>query len=275
LQESAKGSSPDCHIAAHRIGRVAYQIYQESAFGECDSRCNNGCYHGVMEGVVSHYGDTNLIPSLEKLCMSVEEKRRGECFHGAGHGILAYLSYDIPESLKKCGQLSSSYNREVCMTGVFMENINVASGLGLSEATHTTRWLNNDPHFPCNALDQSDEVQRGCYENQTDRMLQLFKSDFARVAAECLRAPKNAIATCFKSYGRDAAGYSRLDRARTMALCANAPQQGGYRDECIRGAVLQYIYSGTSSANEKAHSLCALVSPLFKQSCEKIVDGKK
>src|SRR3989338_3366873 len=49
VEESNGGTIFDCHQEAHGIGRVGYTIYKEKAFGECDSSCHSGCYHGAME----------------------------------------------------------------------------------------------------------------------------------------------------------------------------------------------------------------------------------
>ena len=42
--------------------------------------------------------------------------------YGIGHGVLAWASYEIPESLDICDALPTNQDHQSCYSGVFMEN---------------------------------------------------------------------------------------------------------------------------------------------------------
>ena len=71
---------------------------------------------------------------------------------------MAWSDYEIYESLEACDLIEQEFHRKSCYSGVFMENIvgGIARGLLKAEdgAYHYTDYLNDDPHYPCNAVDE-------------------------------------------------------------------------------------------------------------------------
>src|SRR6185295_8507310 len=105
--------------------------------------------------------------------------QQSQCLHGIGHGIMAWSGYALPDALRHCDALEPG--RQPCYTGVFMENI-----VGSLDSHHSgqpagSRYLSNDPQYPCTIVD--DKHKESCYLLQTSRMLQLFGPNFARIAA--------------------------------------------------------------------------------------------
>ena len=267
LEESGGGSEFDCHTAAHNIGRVGYEIYQESAFQDCNASCHSGCYHGAMEALLHEKGTQELARNVNTICdKSTTRFGRFECLHGVGHGVMAYVDYDMPEALIECDKLADSFEQTSCYGGVFMENIVTGQGSGARGVGHVTDWVNReDPHYPCIAIDQNYDVQYQCYQMQTGWMLTLFNSDFSRVAMECLTARPDMVPVCYKSFGRDAAGYTFRDPVRILQHCDKVPTE--YHEECVTGAVNVIIDFWGPELGDQASEFCSLVSDPSKKSC--------
>jgi hypothetical protein len=176
---------------------------------------------------------------------------------------MAWTDYDLPKALKACEQLPNG--QLSCWTGVFMENIvgglteeNQSASLG-----HFTKYLSQNPHFPCNAVEE--KYKGACYFLQTSRMIQLFQNDFAKVAKTCAEAPEAYRRSCFESMGRDAGGLYRENPSGAIAACANIPP-GNARVGCLTGAAQDFFWD--PSGQDAALGFCRLLNePSEKTPC--------
>lgn len=235
VADSENGYRIDCHQEAHQVGRTAFELFGSSVFKKINYSCHSGYIHGAMEAFIKKTGTSNLTRKIESLCKNYKTSfSKFECLHGIGHGLTAFVSYDIPKALNLCYQLSNEYARRSCFGGVFMENIMVAGGKGAIRG-HETKWVSPDPHFPCNSVDQGELVQFECYQMQTSRMLEIFDYDFQRIASECLRSPLNMVSVCFRSMGRDIAGQTLRDPDKIISLCQVSPYE--HYQECLTGGL--------------------------------------
>lgn len=123
--KEAISSSPEiskkCHDYAHEIGHEAFDI-----FGFAVSIAHAGtdiCAGGYTHGILEHYfaSDTRLGETPERACDGIDEKKRGSCFHGVGHGLMFLYGDDITKSLEKCETLGDKKWKNRCAEGVFME----------------------------------------------------------------------------------------------------------------------------------------------------------
>ncbi len=271
VDESNGGTTFDCHQEAHTIGRIGYTIHKEKTFGECDASCHSGCYHGAMESFLNEKGTANLSKNIDAVCSLFETSfGKFECLHGVGHGLLAYVDYDLPEAVKECKSLGVWFNTVSCYGGMFMENVLTGQGLGASEKVdHETEWVNQtDPHFPCNALDKNDyDLEYQCYQMQTSWMLTLYNFDFTKVRNACLKAPDNMIPVCFKSFGRDAAGNTLRNPEGIMKNCALVPKTKDYYNQCLIGAVNVIVDFWGPALQGQAAELCRMPAESGKEVC--------
>jgi len=270
IEQSGGGSQYDCHQQAHKIGGVGYKIEKEKSFQSCDASCHSGCYHGAMESFLSEKGTANLAEDITAVCKKFETGFGNfECLHGVGHGVLAYVDYDMPGAIKECQKLPDNFSQNSCYGGMFMENILTGQGLGASAKTdHATNWVNRtDPYFPCDKIDKAYDVQYQCYQMQTSWILTMSNYNFDIVAKQCLDAPDNMQSVCFKSFGRDAAGNSLRDPAKILQLCSKAPIIKGYYDQCIIGALNVIVDFWGPGLKNQASQLCALTKGSHKQIC--------
>ncbi len=265
LSDSDNGSKVDCHQQAHKIGRVAYKIYDANSFKNMDSSCHSGFIHGAMESFLQDKGTQNLSLNIQNLCNNFSSSfGTFECLHGVGHGVMAYENYDLASALKLCQTLTDSYSEESCYGGVFMENIIASQGNGVTSA-HRTQWVSQDPLFPCNSIDQEESLQMQCYLMQTSRMLDLFNYDFYKVSQACTKAQQNMVSTCFQSLGRDAAGYTLRDSVKTNQICKIVPKE--HYQDCVRGALFVLIDFWGDKIVDQPHTLCKTLDSDNKAFC--------
>ncbi len=274
VAESNGGTSFDCHQQAHSIGRVGFELYGEEAFPQCDANCHSGCYHGAMESFLNKTGTTELAGNIDRICQKFDTSFGiFECLHGVGHGVLAYLDYDMPATITQCRALKDSFSQSSCFGGMFMENILTGQGLGASEKDHQTSWINvNDPFYPCNKIDQSNDVQYQCWQMQTSWMLTISNYNFDVVSKECLKAPKDMIPVCYQSFGRDIGGHTLRDPQKIMNLCAKTPEE--YYDKCIIGALNVIIDFWGPGLKDQAAQLCSLTEEPHKKVCNNALIGR-
>jgi hypothetical protein len=273
LENSGGGALEGCHQAAHVVGKLSYELYGATAFAGGSEHCHSGYYHGAMETMLYQEGTADLAGTVRRICDTfVTSFGKYECLHGVGHGIMAYEDYDLPKALDDCEHLGSDDDRDSCYGGVFMENIATAQGMGASP-DHTTTWVGEDPHYPCNAISKDLSVQRHCYLMQTTWMLGLLGNDFSKVADECLKAPAEVGGFCFASMGRDAAGIALRDPGQINGVCLNAPK-GDYYDYCIAGGLNVIVDFWGSNLGDQATALCRRIGKDSKLSCYTILAGR-
>jgi plastocyanin len=256
----------DCHQPAHKAGHFAYEIFNEKAFQTCSAECHSGCYHGATEAYFKEHGTAHLEDNLKVICSSeLNPFFSHQCIHGIGHGLMAWSNYEIHEALKHCDSLSTQTGS--CHSGVFMENI--VGGLA-QEAGHLTKYLNDDPLFPCTIVEE--KYRSACYFYQSSRMIQIFKGDFSKVADICARLPDVYRTPCFLSLGRDVGGANRNDGANAIKICGEVAKTND-RSLCLSGAVQDFFWD--TSGQQEALEFCRLVSaPDTKAGCYETIFGR-
>lgn len=251
-----------CHDAAHEVGRIAYEAFGPASFVISGHECQAGALHGSIEALFADRGTSRLGEDVAAVCATAANPfLTHQCYHGVGHGLMAWTSYEIHEALELCGVIGDDLNRASCSSGVFMENI-VGGLSGLMG--HTTEYLRpDDPHHPCDTV--AAAYVKDCYYYQTTHMLRVFDSDFAAVAATCAGLPGNARTSCFSSYGRDVGNWTRGDPERAVGLCGHAPAGSDYA-ACIAGTAQDRFWE-TSGAGE-AVVVCSLAeAPDAAEAC--------
>lgn len=245
-----------CHPLAHTIGRTALSIYPEinDAFAHGDPYCWSGYYHGILEEFVDTMGKTEVFSKIDTICSAVDGKESYSfnyynCVHGLGHGVMSVTNQKLFGALLLCDNLSGSWEKSSCYSGVFMENVIIENKGG------TTDYLRpSEPIYPCNAV--GDNYKQVCYLMQTSYMLKVSGNNFKTVFDICAQVESPYQATCYQSLGRDASGQSSSNKSQTKATCllgANFEQ----KSNCVIGAVKDFIsyYHSDIQAKEFCSSL--------------------
>ncbi len=246
-----------CHQRAHETGRYSYELFGASVFGSSGHECEGGAFHGAMEAFLRDRGTTSLEADLPVICGTAKvDFFKLNCIHGVGHGLMAWTSYVLPDALELCDALIEDRDQRACYSGVFMEN--VVGGLSGSMGHHSDYLSEDDPHYPCNAVDR--RYVGPCYLYHSTRMLIMFDYDYGKTAQECARAPMAGQYDCLESFGRDLAAISLGDSLRGIQLCHENLTDRRHRTWCIQGSVQARFWE--TSRSEEALAMCRILSSL-------------
>jgi hypothetical protein len=265
VEKLYEGGSPACHGVVHTIGAATLTRNGGDVartFAEGSSLCWSGYYHGILERSLLDVGSSRpvaLRAVSQTLCDEVIERETPwvayQCLHGLGHGLMISTALDLPASLDTCRRLSTRWKREVCRSGVFMENVWPAFGV--------SPWLRDDePLYPCTAV--AREARARCYQMATTRILGLVDGDWSETARLCSTVEGSFASWCFRSFGRDASGNSGRDIEETIETCALTRPYSGEHD-CVYAAAQDVTANYTSGS--RAGRLCERVRHDLLEPC--------
>jgi len=290
----------DAHVYTHAIGIESYDPARpvSEVFAECTELFQSGCYHGVIQAHFVARGDVND-STVRELCEDFKQPGGDQfllfqCLHGMGHGLTMLYGYHLPRALEGCDLLMSSWDRESCYGGAFMENIvsatnphHVASELvseqGASRGDHRgepaatehehgsaamgavsepfEQLRDDDPQYPCSILDA--RYLTACYMMQTSVMLWQTGNDIGAAARLCMDAPEGWRKTCYQSLGRDISAHTLQDPDDSLRECRKSPEQ--YREWCYVGLVKNFVdLTATTGAG---FAFCSMVEEAAKPRC--------
>lgn len=118
----------DLHLLGHVVGDVLFKEEGANGIKVCTQDFRNACSHSIVVGLLSEKGEV----ALDEISDACEKAPGGKgaytmCFHGLGHGILAYAGYDFKKSVEICKRTGTSKHsyQEVnqCISGSLMEMI--------------------------------------------------------------------------------------------------------------------------------------------------------
>ena len=247
LQEKTATDSAvaaDCHRIAHRMGSAALSRYKDEvapAFIAGSPVCASGYYHGIIERAFLGQPKDKLTAVSRQLCSDskITEQRflLYQCVHGLGHGLMIYLGYDMPGSLKTCAGLKDEFDDISCSGGVFMENFNSSYGI-------TSKYLRkSDPIYPCNSVAEKYKAQ--CYGLVTANLLKNTGYDQKKTADGCKRSEPDWVGICFESFGRDVSGIAGKSAEKALASCRLAGKNEG---DCLYGVAREIVNADAAGA---------------------------
>lgn len=174
----------DCHLLAHFIGE---EVVKENnfdlakSFSQCSDQCIQGCYHGVMEQYLSQTTTSDSLnqTTLDAVCKSFVEEPLAyrQCIHGLGHGLLAHNYLPLEKALNTCELLSSEYDQQTCLGGLFMEHVD--SFLTLEKSA-----LEKQLSGICDPFGNS-QYSAGCFSALGEGLMFYTGHNFAEVENYC------------------------------------------------------------------------------------------
>ena len=178
----------EVHFLAHYVGDKIYRLEGLGGLEICDFSFLYGCYHGFIARALLE-DPNNTIRQLERICDKYIDNplKYDACFHGMGHGIVAYEGYnfdDMLQVLDRCDLLSKEMPRQFCYSGVFMErNLNIMHAI--TENNVLIRKFDADKaHEPCSKL--PSKFQFTCYWQQVVWWSRILDNDFEKMHVLCM-----------------------------------------------------------------------------------------
>ena len=192
-----------CHLMAHGIGKSAYKNNPEKwqeLINTLPPVCSYGAIHGVIENyVASLRGEKSTTEILPTIC---GPKPRADCNHIVGHLALVETQAKIDPALDICANFANDYQREFCLTGVFME---YQTALNLIEHGYAPEsWLNwparvDELEAMCRAYD--GENATACWKEIVHAALTKFRNNPEKIFDFCNSAQIEEGAKQCKRHG--------------------------------------------------------------------------
>ncbi len=269
-------ASFDDHQHVHEIGRETAKLkgLTVDAFLSCPTTYNYGCQHGFFEYALSQTSSHR--EAMTKICEGIGTSRPPKlysyCYHGAGHGLMMALSYNLEKSLATCDELPTRAAQEGCWQGTLMENSNAA----VTDEEKVLAFSPDDPLSPCNKLPSRYQWQ--CYINHAGYLMKVTNLNVKKAVAICLSAPAGGAVPCIQSIGlmvtnpiwqKSMRGVDTvLDVEKNVALswemCQELPTVA-LRD-CVIGAIGN-ILNFDETDIRRATMFCNLVGDPYKSTC--------
>lgn len=293
----------DTHAIGHEIGYVLYEQEGGAGIGTCsDAFRGAACAHAIVIQEYIHEGAS----ALERLSLTCAEKpegsfERSDCFHGIGHGILAYADYNYESAIGECTTASEivlAHNadtngaalRRECVDGVTMEMMQGFHDPEAWEKMRATYLPESDLFMPCSASFMPEELNQTCYlfiRSRIFKHLGRVKGDaqvhpelYTKALSYCEQLPDTDIASsraCYAGFGvdfvylvtgNDDRSFPKMSDTQLNTvheLCSFAPTLDG-RSACTLTAVDMVLSRGEGT--RAAARFCSLTpDPVLKERC--------
>lgn len=227
----------DMHLMGHVVGDILYRQEGLEGIKICTHDFRNACSHSIVVGLFLEKG-TAALPEIADACRAAPGGSGAYtmCFHGLGHGVLAYADYDMEKAISLCKKTGTAayHNREYieCVGGTVMELI----GGGFHDrelwAQARPKYLNpTDPLGLCTGSIMPTDAREICIVYATPYLFEVVGAnagspraeDFAKAFKYCDALPvwdRQNRDACFGGFGKEFVGLA-LGRDIRSATVAN------------------------------------------------------
>jgi hypothetical protein len=292
----------DVHLLAHVIGDVLYDQEGIEGIKYCTSDFRNACSHALVINIFYKEGES-AIPKIRDACKRSPGGPGAYpmCFHGVGHGVLAYTRYDFEKTVKLCDKMSNKEQNEreaiECAGGAVMEMI---SGGGhdreIWERQRPKYLKADDPLYLCNQPYMAGKkgicliyITPYLFEVQGDVLNSLAEENFARAFDFCENYPvkteddKSYKSDCFAGFGKEFVVLSSLRDIRNVGNIGEEEIKRVYdwcrltedhqgTESCISTALDSFFWGGETSP-QASFKFCQIVGSGYKDACYTALAG--
>lgn len=276
----------DIHLLGHLVGDELYKQQGLDGMKFCTPDFRNACSHTVVIGALLEDGMA-VFDQVHEVCKGAPGGRGAYtmCFHGFGHGVLAYAEYDVPEALQLCELVGTEAynNREYaeCAGGLTMEMISGVHDRDLWQKKKVIYMPDDDPLALCKNEAFTDEARDMCYGYITPQLFMAAGADLGnpdpatfpdafRFCNQLSVEDARARAACFGGFGKEfvvlaqdrdirkTADMTDAQLTRVHEWCAYAGDSDG-RSVCERHA-LGSLYWGGENDPDVSIRFCTTMS---------------
>lgn len=291
----------DLHLLGHIVGDMLYEQEGIDGIKSCTDEFRNACSHSVVIGVLNEQGPG----ALSDIAVTCTKAPGGPgaytmCFHGLGHGVLAYTGYDLQKAVEMCkltGTQQYRYREYVeCVGGTIMEMIAGVHDRDVWERQVGKFFKESDPLYPCNADWMPKEVRSICYIQLTPHLFTAAGGDLGNLSPDiypkafsyCATLPRGEgkngdRASCYSGFGkefvvlaqgrdvRDIGSMQEPGLRNIRAWCALAGDEEG--ELACASSALASLFWGGENKPDAAFTFCALAEGAARTSCYEDLAG--
>lgn len=284
----------DMHLLGHVVGDQLYKQKGVDGIKVCSDDFRNACSHSIVVGLLLEQGE-GVLPDIASACRQAPGGKGAYtmCFHGLGHGVLAYTGYEMESAVDLCKKVGTiEYgNQEMhqCISGIMMEMVTGVHDVPLWQSMRPKYFKLDDPLYPCTADFIPDESRYLCLVYITPHLFEAaggsigtpIARDFEIAFGFCDRLPEKDFSlrdACFGGFGKEFVGIAKARDIRNVDVmtteqidkiiswCGLTFDQKG-EGSCIVHA-LNSLYWGGENEPSSAISLCSqIVNQDLKTSC--------
>ncbi len=234
----------DIHLVAHAIGHKLYAQKGIDGMSICTQEFRNGCSHSIVVDTLQEFGDGDDVRAMiDTACKKAPggKSAYGMCYHGLGHGVLAYYGYSLEKTISFCSKTGTAewkyMQSQECIGGSIME---LVGGGGhdreLWKKANATYFTASDPLAPCSTRLIPQSAKARCYVYITPHLLAAVGSDFrtkdtskfADAMRACTALPFGSDrSSCIGGFGKDFVSVVGEKDIRKL-------DQGVFSDEQLR-----------------------------------------
>ncbi len=282
----------DVHLLGHVIGDMLYKQQGIAGINVCTQDFRNACSHSVVIGILNDHGE-GVLPEIAATCKEAPGGKGAYtmCFHGLGHGVLAYTGYNLERAVQMCKRTGTPEYQEreyiECVGGTIMEMIaGVHDPLAWQEQVGNY-FKDNDPLYPCSAPFMPGEVRPICYAQLTPHLYTAAGIDLASIDTSkyekafsfCNALPQGSQEreSCYGGFGKEFIVSARERDVRDIGSM-EAPALAHVREWCTyandadgekacNGSALASLFWGAENKPDAAFTFCAIASGQEQQEC--------
>lgn len=231
LKKASVAPNTDMHLLGHVVGDILYEQQGAEGIQICTQDFRNACSHSIVVGLFTEKG-VEALSEIQEAC----KKAPGGigayimCYHGLGHGILAFAGYDFSKTIKLCQKTGTSqYSRREypeCVSGAVME---IISGGGHNRELwqmQRPKYLKIDnPFYICSPPFMPEDARARCYDYIAPYLWEVVgadinnpnERDFANSFKLCEQvSQENYRRICFGGFGKEFVGLAQSKDIRKV-----------------------------------------------------------
>jgi len=167
LIESEPKYGADKHLLGHYAGDQLYEERGLEGMQICTPDLWYACAHSIVIGALIEQG-LSVFDEIHDICEMVPGPNGYPmCFHGFGHGVIAYTQYEVPDALELCQRLGTPEHNYLegreCAGGAIMDLRDGLHDRDLWEAYGRKYIPEGNPIMLCEADYMPDEFREICY----------------------------------------------------------------------------------------------------------------
>ncbi len=272
----------DIHLLAHAVGNILYKQKGLEGIKICTNDFRNACSHSIVIGLFTERG-ADAIDDIAIACRNAPggPGAYGMCFHGLGHGVLAFTNYDFLDALGLCRHVGTAKYDYVesaeCVGGMVMELVAGVHDRVAWEKAKTVYFKKDDPLYPCNQGFIPTNARHLCFLYLTPHLWEavgaspttMTVDELKKSFAFCSRLTGDKAQfkeSCFGGFGKEfvtmvqsedirkVASATKDQRVKVYQLCLLAANPDGI-NACLREA-LNSFYWGGENKPDTAISFC-------------------
>ncbi len=286
----------DLHLLGHTVGDELYQEKGIDGIADCTQDFRNACSHSIVIGALNDFGGEAALGMIRDSCKKAPGGSGAYtmCYHGLGHGVFAFFSYDLAQTVDFCKKTGTEEHRDreyiECVGGAIMELM--GGGGHDHDAWQRARAKYLDPTrplAPCMDAVIPAETKSQCFVYLTPRLWELTHIDlgspdpelFTEAFSYCDALPhaqQKLRDACYGGFGkefvviageRDVRGVDAFSDATYQTAidwCVSAGAEDGQR-ACVAEA-LSSVFWGGENDPEASFRFCGLVEDFsMKDAC--------